>query len=301
VRRLSLVPLVLVVLTLAACGGAAEPSTSPAQALELAAATLQQPGSLSFTIKGKMRSKEFGKRALPISGKGIMLLGKEGSWIWLDMRTMLPFIVAQEVPRGQRELVLDLIDDPDAWRAEFRTRGQKSWMRIPAMQDIFNYPKPWVRLEDEERPQTGSDVALEQAPTDPVELVPYLRAVGKVKEVGRADVNSVATTHYRSTVELQRVARYAPPWQRRKLKLKLQRVIKETGRKSAPIDVWLDDDHMLRRIRVVDTLPPASDERYPTTYKLTIDLLGFGVAVDIPRPPAGKVMSNAELHGEPGI
>jgi hypothetical protein len=40
---------------------------------------------------------------------------------------------------------------------------------------------------------------------------------------------------------------------------------------------------------------------YPTTYKLTIDLLGFGMAVDIPRPPARKVMSNAELNREPGI
>jgi hypothetical protein len=214
---------------------------------------------------------------------------------------MLPTIIARQVPRGEREVVLDLLDDPDAWRAEIRTIGKQSWMRIPAFQDIFNFPKPWIRLKVQDTPETGADLALEQAPNDPVELVPYLRAVGKVKEVGRADVNGVATTHYRSTVELKRVAGYAAPWQRRKLKLKIQRAIKETGRKTAPIEFWLDDAHMLRRIRVVDTLPPAQDERYPTSYKLTIDLLGFGMAVDVPRPPAGKVLSNAELTGEPGV
>ena len=248
-----------------------------------------------------MRSREFGKRALPISGKGVMLLGQDASWIWLDMRKMLPFIVAREVPPGQRELVLDLIDDPEAWRAEVRSIGKRSWMRIPAMQDIFNYPKPWIRMEDEERPTTASDVVLEQAPNDPVELVPYLRAVGKVEEVGHTNVNDVPTTHYRSKVELKRVARYAPPWQRRKLKLKIQRAIETTGKRSTPLDVWLDDGHNLRRIRVVDTLPPAKDERYPTTYKLTIDLLGFGMVVDVPRPPARKVMSEAELERGPGI
>jgi hypothetical protein len=289
-------------LTLSACGGAAqEPAASPVQAFELAAATLDQPGSLSFTIKGKLTSKEFGKRALPINGKGVMLLGKDASWIWLDMRKMLPVIVAQEVPPGEREVVLDLLDDPDAWRAEFRTIGKTTWMRVPAFQDIFNYPKPWIRLKETKQAKTGSDIALEEAPNDPVELVPYLRAVGKVEELGRANVNGVPTTHYRSTVKLERVARYAAPGQRRRLQAKIHRAIKETGKKTAPIDIWLDDAHMLRRMRVVDTLPPAADERYPTTYKLTIDLLGYGITVDVPRPPARKVISEAELHGDAGV
>ena len=51
----------------------------------------------------------------------------------------------------------------------------------------------------------------------------------------------------------------------------------------------------------MDTLPPAKDEKYPMTYKLTMDLLGFGIAVDIPRPAARKVMSEAEFHREPGV
>lgn len=286
---------------LAGCGGAQEPATSPAQAVELAAATLQQPGSLSFTLKGKLKSREFGNRSLPISGKGVMLLGKDASWIWLDMRQMLPAIVAKQVPRGEREIVLDLLDDPHAWRAEFRTIGNESWMRIPALQTIFNFPKPWIRLKEHDTPKTGADLALEQAPNDPVELVPYLRAVGKVEEVGRGNVNGVQTTHYRSSVDLNRVARYAAPGEQRKLEAKIRRAIKETGKRTAPIEFWLDDTHMLRRIRVVDTLPPATDEKYPTSYNLTIDLLGFGMTVDVPRPPARKVMSQAELKGNPGI
>ena len=67
------------------------------------------------------------------------------------------------------------------------------------------------------------------------------------------------------------------------------------------MDVWIDDAHMLRRIRVVDTLPPASDERYPMTYKRTIDLLGFAMTVDVPKPPARRVTSSAELDRESGV
>jgi hypothetical protein len=286
--------LLMAVVLLTACGGASSgPATLPAEAIELAAAKLEQPGSLSFTIKGGFRSKDLGNRRLPFTGKGIMLLGKDGSWIWLDMRRMMQIIIAGEVPREDRYLVMALLDSPRGWRAELRSLGKTTWMRMPALQEIFD-SKPWVRLNSDD-PNTGLDIALEQAPNNPVDLVPYLRAVGKIETVGREDVNGAQTTHYRSRVVLAKVARNAPAKKRAALRKAIRRVREETGRRTTPIEIWLDDDLTIRRIRFVDTFPPAEDEKYPTTFKATMDLLGFGVTVDIPRPPARKVMSEAEF------
>ena len=64
-----------------------------------------------------------------------------------------------------------------------------------------------------------------------------------------------------------------------------------TGTSRLQIEVWIDDDGLVRRIKIAD--PPGARDRQA----VTIDLYDFGVNVVAEAPPADQVMTERELGG----
>jgi outer membrane lipoprotein-sorting protein len=119
--------------------------------------------------------------------------------------------------------------------------------------------KKWlaVDLDAAEQADLGDFAALYSG--DPTRILEELEASSDFEEVGREEVRSVETTRYRGTVE------------------------------DGPIDVWIDDNGLLRRFQFTDE-PTASE-----TSTVTVELFDFGADVDVEPPPDDEVMRMSEL------
>jgi len=287
VRRLSLLVLVLV-LVLAACGGASAPEqqqASPAEVLKQAAAKMEDAGSARYTVTGKMRNKTYAQRPLAFTLRGISTFDDKAVWVWWDLSEVYPAIIASQAPAADRATVRALVEDRRGWQMEFRQRGKTNWMRLPAFTEHFG-AKPWIRGSDASgEDDFGGAFAL------PGDLIAYMRATRHVEELGRED----GLAHYRGRVELRRVAAHVPRRDRAMVRKAVREVIRDTGKATLPLDVWLADDGLPRRFRVDDIEPRTSTERYPTTWRATMEILEYGVDFDVLRPPARKVMTEQEF------
>lgn len=108
--------------------------------------------------------------------------------------------------------------------------------------------------------------------------------------VGDEEVRGLETTHYRGTVDLEKVAEQAPANARESYR----RIIELTGQRRIPVDVWIDDAGLTRRVRYEQKLPGGS------SMEITQELYDFGVQVDVEPPPAVEVVDLTELLGGTG-
>jgi hypothetical protein len=136
----------------------------------------------------------------------------------------------------------------------------------------------WVKSEAEGA-EDAEDRLGQTVLFGPDRLLDYLRATSDdVREVGREDVRGTPTQHYRAVVDLERVLEGAPAESREELRSELEE-------KTLPIDVWIDDDGLARRVRLVDH----DDEDSAT---VTVEFYDFGADADIEAPPADQVVAD---------
>lgn len=137
-------------------------------------------------------------------------------------------------------------------------------------------PKPWYKLEYDEDEGVSLDRLLFPFPfVDPGRiLATFKRVSGAVETLGEETVRGVPTTRYRLTLDLARLIETASEQQRAQLREELE----GRERKTAPVEVSIDDVGLARRIRFVIDGDPVS-----------IDFFDFGIAVDVQAPPAAEV------------
>jgi hypothetical protein len=147
----------------------------------------------------------------------------------------------------------------------------------------------------------GIDVqALSSGQADPAQFLQYLRAGGgSVKPVGHEAVRGTPTTHYAGAIDLERAAQVLPSSDRAKLRSSVQRMIAETGTSSLPIQVWVDGQHLVRRITMAMALS-AGGQR--ASVKVDLELFGFGATPAVKAPTGGEVYdaSNSSIAGALG-
>jgi hypothetical protein len=152
--------------------------------------------------------------------------------------------------------------------------------------------KPWMKVDlREAASRSGIDLdALGGGATqDPAALLDYLKGAGTSREVGTATVNGTKTTQYHVDVDLRKAAsQNADP----DAKKSVEKLIQMTGTATLPVDVWVDDQHLVRRERVAYS---ATEQGKKVAMDLTIDMTKFGVPVDAEAPPAGEVSDFSDL------
>ena len=121
-----------------------------------------------------------------------------------------------------------------------------------------------------------------------------------MEKAGTAKVRRVATTRYEAKLDLTKATEATADElglteQQRALLLRAaQELAKQSGLKTLPVEVYVDGEGLLRRLRIAmkTVTGPA---RFSLTQ--TMDYYDFGVDVDVQAPPEAQVFDLSRLAG----
>jgi hypothetical protein len=272
---------IALVLLLAACGGggstaqaptatepaSTSPSSSAADAVALAGAKTQAAKSARIALEGAISG---GAANGTISGEG-EFSGRQGR-MTMDMSGLAGGQIA-----GRMEMIFDELI---------------FYMKFPEeIAQGMPFGKEWIKFDlSQLGQQQGIDFQqlMQLSGTDPSQSLDLLLAASDdFREVGEEEVRGAPTTHYAGTIDLEKVAEQAPPEARDTY----QQLLEVSQQTTVPVDVWIDDDGLTRRIRYEQTMPDRS------TMNLTQEYYDFGVEVDISPPPDDEVLDVTDLMG----
>jgi hypothetical protein len=182
---------------------------------------------------------------------------------------------------------------PLGLRLTVRTVGTGFYEKPPP-QLRKRYPgdEPWLRFDFEaaDRAQYGAPLYVFRPgrPDDPWQVLGFLPAASQASLLGTERVGGTSTRHYRATVRLSDLAELGPP-QTRASRQRFQQMV---GLSEVDIQVWLDGDGRLRRLRLSVPLHLTGAEWTSTGGEVvadttaTVEFSDFGtpVRVDAPAP-----------------
>jgi hypothetical protein len=257
---LSLAALASAVL-LAGCGGVATNGDPVAQAATKSAADQ----SFRFTLLDGDRPA--GEGAYDADAKR------------LRMRIDVP--LGKAAPSG-----IDLVAD--------NASGLVVYVHLPFLGPLLPQGKSWVKVDLARAAKAqGLDAGqlLQAAAGSPAELLAALVHAKGSQELGKETVGGVETTHYRATVDPREILLSKTTG---KTRSQLGRALDKAKPAKAPVDVWVGDDGLVRRLRV--ELPSGGAGFRGGAF--TEELSGYGDAVDVQLPPAAAVVdaSSGKLH-----
>jgi len=176
------------------------------------------------------------------------------------------------------------------------SNGFVEYVRMPALEGHLPAGKSWLKIDLGALAKArGIDLGkLERGDrADPSMGFSYLRGATGVTAVGQETVGAVTTTHYRATVDLQRLAAAETDAEARD---SLQRAIRLSGISTYPAEAWIDDAGYLRRMRI--TMPETDGtQTRVATMTVTEELSDFGTAAHVVLPPSSGVVDITALDG----
>jgi hypothetical protein len=279
-RRL-LPPVLLVALALV--GGCGGDDDSSADVLADAASKTTEAGSARIAFTG---SSDAGlPQSFEISGKGVVDNANRVGRLEFDFSSL-----ASSLPPGA-----DL--SADELTGEVIFEDFVFYMRFPVLSRLLPERKEWVRFDLEEVSKAqGIDLSqfTQFGQADPSQALQYLRAVsGEVEEKGREDVRGVPTTRYEATVDLRKFPDVLPDDQREAAEKSVDTLVQQLGGKTElPMEVWIDDDGLIRRQRFEFAFEAQGQE---VSFRYDSELYDFGVDVEVQPPPAEDTADLGQL------
>jgi hypothetical protein len=166
------------------------------------------------------------------------------------------------------------------------------YIKFPFIAQLLGAGTEWISVESDKAPTASS---LDSA--DPTAFLDFVRgAGGQVTTVGREQVRGVDTTHMQATITLSGALDQAPAAERDEV----QKAIDELGPEAKnlldtplPIDVFIDDNGMVRRIGMTIDLGNRAG-----SVAVTVDFFDFGADVGIAVPPADQVTDVTSTFGQ---
>lgn len=282
--------LAAVALCFAACGGAGSGGALSIDPVAKAATETAKLPSEKVSLHATIQAPGL-SQALPFSAEGAVDNTARQGKMTLDMSAF-----ARSVPSGP-------LADPTLWHGQevFDTsHGIVIYMRLPFLNSLAHIDKPWVKLDlAAVGRQLGVDVGqfTQLGSGDPAQSLDYLRATsGKVTKVGTEQVRGVTTTHYAATVDLERYPNLVPSSKREAMRKSIEKLVELSGRKTIPVEVWVDGQKRVRRMKMA---VPSKSARGTATTRMTMEFYDFGAPVSVQLPPASQtvdlqdVMKNA--------
>jgi hypothetical protein len=261
----------------AACGSASVDPSSVANAATKTSALKSFRVHTTTTFK-------LGGRDLTFKGDGAFASKARRGRLSLDMSALNQIVGAEGSPYN-------------LGYALFILNGNTVYMRIPILKQLNPSLKPWLKLDVGQGGRTqqldfGSFLQFSQG-GDPTQALEYLRAAGKVKKEGGADVRGVATTHYKVSVDLRKVADKAAASRRDELRKNVNRLIALTGSSTIPIEVWIDKQGYVRKEMYTEKVKLQGQK---AAVEASVEMFDFGTPVVAPVPSAAEV---TDLTGAP--
>lgn len=160
--------------------------------------------------------------------------------------------------------------------------GTVYYIKLPAAgQSGLPKGKEWLRMDVAEFAPGGENEDLSSfmqfSQSDPTQTLGFLKgASDDFESVGTEDVRGVETTHYKGTIDLQKVADESD-----ELGDIYTRLLEDSEFKEIPAEVWIDADGRCRRIAYELPVP---EQRGGGTAKLTVEFYAFGEDVEVEPP-----------------
>ena len=111
-------------------------------------------------------------------------------------------------------------------------------------------------------------------------------------------VDGVQTTHYRAELSLEHLVGAVPSVDRGAVQQALSTIEQATGTDEIPVDVWIDAQHLVRRIEMSMDLSASTGQTMSETVK--VDLSDYGPQHQPAIPPAGEVQDLSGLASSVG-
>jgi hypothetical protein len=181
--------------------------------------------------------------------------------------------------------------------ADFSNGQAVIYMNLPVLAKVMPGGKPWLKIDlNAIGKKAGIDVSqFTQFGTDPSQMVDWLRAVsGGVTTVGTEKLDGVDTTHYRANVDLSKYPDLVPAAQREAVRKAIDLVTKQAHISKIPVHVWVDEDGLVRQVRMVVT---ETIQGQTMNVMTTEQFHDFGALVDVQIPSDDQVTDLTTLAG----
>ncbi len=192
----------------------------------------------------------------------------------------------------------DGFDDPSKWKLEMRLDGTVAYMRVPFLASELPAGKEWVRIDLAQAARLQGaelgDLESFAKGSDPRQALEYLHAVaGEVTHVGDETVRGVRTSHYFAVLDWQKLLAQAAA-QANEPGLLDQFEGFGGAMENIPVDVWVDEDRLLRRMTMQLSMTAGTQE---AAGSFALELFDYGKPVDVQTPAAAGVVDALSLKG----
>ena len=159
--------------------------------------------------------------------------------------------------------------------------GTVIYMRGGVFDPMLPPGKTWLSFDLQTMgEQMGIDFSqLMQSQSDPVQGIEYLAGATDVQEVGTEKIRGVDTTHYEAIIDYEALAGEKP-----ELAETLDRVVEMLGESRVPVEVWLDDDDLVRKMVMEMPMPEMGAQTGDMMYAMEFYDYGTPVEIEVPNP-----------------
>jgi hypothetical protein len=179
--------------------------------------------------------------------------------------------------------------------------GADVYVKLPALlSSRISGGKPWLEVNlaklAAQHGVSGLSSLLENpAASNPAVILQYLKAVSSttVTKLGTATIDGYPTTHYRATIDLAKYPAAVPAADRTAAAAAIKALEKSSSLKDLPINVWVGQHNLVRRMSVELSQPVGSLGTLGVA--LTIDLSDYGPQPTPTYPPASQVTNASSL------
>jgi hypothetical protein len=180
--------------------------------------------------------------------------------------------------------------------------GFTMYMKFPMLSELIPGTKEWIKVDLQ---AVGEDVGIDFSQlsqlggTDPSQQLAYLEGMADVEKVGTEEVRGVSTTHYTGVVDFEALEEMAPD----EAVESIRNLREMSGIDEAPMEVWLDDDGLPRRVNMEFTYDPSDDAPAGTptgTMTMLLEYFDYGADIDIELPDDSDVTDMQELVEQAG-
>jgi hypothetical protein len=286
-RRL-LTPLLLAVLAVLLAGcGASDTVTKSLDPVAAAATNTARLPTTHMSMTATMTIPGL-PSAVQMSGEGAVDNVRKRGSMTMDMSSM-----ARAMPAAGG------LNDPSLWRGEYVfdfSKGMVAYMRFPFMTRALGGGKSWVRMDLGSMSRemgVNLDQFMQMNQSNPAQQLQLLRAVsGRFTKLGTGRVRGVATTRYRTTVDITKYPELVPKQQRAAMRASIDTLIDAMGKPTYPVEVWIDAKQLVRRMSL------RMDMKAPTgsmAFAMSMDFYGFGRPVSVMFPRAEDTVDVTKL------
>ena len=165
------------------------------------------------------------------------------------------------------------------------------YMRSPLFAAAL-HGKQWMKLDMaklERENGINLNALTSTGSNDPTQMLQTLENESdSLQNLGAATVRGVPTVHYHAVIDLAKAAKNAPASMRAAVQKSDARLVAMLGTHRMPMDVWIGQDQLVRRLAYHMSLPIASTGQ-TMRMAIQLDMFDFGVPVHVTAPPAGQV------------